>query len=565
MAKKAKTIDLNERLTRQARQVETVQVDPAIPTRITVTLDQLVPYDQNPRQTKNPKYDEIKDSIRNRGLDEPPSITRRPGSDHYMIRRGGNTRLQILNELWEETQDDRFYNIDCMFHPWVDDEDALAGHLVENDMRGGMLLIERALGAKQWIQMLEEKAGESISQRKAAEAMTQRGWKMTSGNLSKLLYAADQLLPNLPEALWAGMGVRVVETLRALEKGYQTYWAAIVKLSDTVPSIEWATLWNNTLKEFDDLRFDVPEFRRTLDFKAADALQMSYNTLRSEVDAILAGGQPPTELPVDPWADRPPFADDPWQKTAKSARPQPDTPPSQAVPSAPDPTSHTPPPVHAVQSAPGELERAEPIASAAPSPEQPTYADHAVPAHGAGAQAHELDAQPPLMPLAELQHLAFDAARSFMSALGMEHLVSPPLQVSDSDTGRGQGFGFRLAPIPEPIPRHRRQYYWAMLNTLVAALGQMTDAEAKNNLTARFLPESLETILGAIYPESKPGTELQHSMQDQWALTWARMTPSTIVGMEHPDRPALSALNELERRIAAIRQSVDDDIDSLFI
>src|SRR5690625_7626091 len=87
-----------------------------------------------------------------------------------------------------------------MFQPWVDDEDALAGHLVENDMRGGMLLIERALGAKQWIRMLEEKAGESISQRKAAEAMTERGWKMTQGNLSKLIYAADQLLPNLPEA-----------------------------------------------------------------------------------------------------------------------------------------------------------------------------------------------------------------------------------------------------------------------------------------------------------------------------------------------------------------------------
>src|SRR5690625_3986626 len=112
--------------------------------------------------------------------------------------------------------------------------------------------------------------------------MTERGWKMTQGNLSKLIYAADQLLPNLPEALWAGMGVRVVETLRSLEKGYQTYWDAIVKLSDTAPSVEWTTLWNNTLREFDDLRFDVPEFRRTLDFKAADALQMSYNTLRSE-------------------------------------------------------------------------------------------------------------------------------------------------------------------------------------------------------------------------------------------------------------------------------------------
>ncbi len=55
---KAKTVDLNERLTRKARQVETVTADPAIPTRMTVTIDQLIAYDQNPRQTKNPKYEQ---------------------------------------------------------------------------------------------------------------------------------------------------------------------------------------------------------------------------------------------------------------------------------------------------------------------------------------------------------------------------------------------------------------------------------------------------------------------------------------------------------------------------
>lgn len=43
-----------------------------------VALNQLRAFDLNPRLTKNPEYDEIKESIRNRGLDYPPQITQRP-------------------------------------------------------------------------------------------------------------------------------------------------------------------------------------------------------------------------------------------------------------------------------------------------------------------------------------------------------------------------------------------------------------------------------------------------------------------------------------------------------
>ena len=43
-----------------------------------VTLDQLRPYEFNPRVMRNPNYDDIKASIRQRGLDTPPPITRRP-------------------------------------------------------------------------------------------------------------------------------------------------------------------------------------------------------------------------------------------------------------------------------------------------------------------------------------------------------------------------------------------------------------------------------------------------------------------------------------------------------
>jgi ParB family protein of integrating conjugative element (PFGI_1 class) len=73
--------------------------DPLGDTPLVVTLDELFPYELNPRLTKNPLYDEIKASIRERGLDAPPSITRRPGADHYIIRNGGNTCFSILREL----------------------------------------------------------------------------------------------------------------------------------------------------------------------------------------------------------------------------------------------------------------------------------------------------------------------------------------------------------------------------------------------------------------------------------------------------------------------------------
>lgn len=83
-----------------------------------VALDQLRAFDLNPRITRNPNYDEIKESIRYRGLEHPPQITQRPGDSFYIIANGGNTRLAILNDLWLETHDKKFWSITCHFRKW---------------------------------------------------------------------------------------------------------------------------------------------------------------------------------------------------------------------------------------------------------------------------------------------------------------------------------------------------------------------------------------------------------------------------------------------------------------
>lgn len=91
--------------------------DPISDTPMVLTLDQVLPWHDNPRTTRNPKYDELKESIRHRGLDTPPPVTRRPGEDKYRIRNGGNTRLEILNELYKETGDERYFRFNCLFRP----------------------------------------------------------------------------------------------------------------------------------------------------------------------------------------------------------------------------------------------------------------------------------------------------------------------------------------------------------------------------------------------------------------------------------------------------------------
>ncbi len=62
--------------------------DPLMETSMIVTLEQLRPFDLNPRLIRNPNYDDIKASIRHRGLDTPPPITRRPDQVvHHRQRR----------------------------------------------------------------------------------------------------------------------------------------------------------------------------------------------------------------------------------------------------------------------------------------------------------------------------------------------------------------------------------------------------------------------------------------------------------------------------------------------
>ena len=85
---------------------------------LTISIDELDKSFVLSRKKRNALYDDIKASIREKGLDHAPVITKMPSQDAYVILDGGNTRLQILKELYQETGDKKFYYINCIFSPW---------------------------------------------------------------------------------------------------------------------------------------------------------------------------------------------------------------------------------------------------------------------------------------------------------------------------------------------------------------------------------------------------------------------------------------------------------------
>ena len=273
-----------------ARRLEVDQaVDPLVDTPMLVTLEQLRPYEHNPRFIRNPLYDDLKASIRQRGLDQPPPITRRPGEASFIIRNGGNTRLAILGELWQETRDERFFRIHCLFKPWSNEITALLGHLAESDLHGQLTFIERALAVAKLKAMFEQD-GASLPQRELTSRLAAGGYPISQSHLSRMLGTLEHLLPAIPQVLYAGLGKPQVERLMSLRSQAEQTW-------NRYPSAVYTfnEFWLDTLTSFDaePEGFDVERVQDELLERMSQLLGQSYRMLALE----LTDSQRPQPLP----------------------------------------------------------------------------------------------------------------------------------------------------------------------------------------------------------------------------------------------------------------------------
>lgn len=260
--------------------------DPVTPTPMVLALEQIRPYDRNPRRERNPRFDEIKDSIRSqRGLNNPLTVTRRPGEEHYMVESGGNTRLEILNELFKETGEETFFRIHVLFRPWQSETHVLAAHLIENEKRGDMLFIDKALAVRELKTMFESEDGKQYSFRQLSQRLRDAGYAVDLNLLSRMDYALDVLLPLIPEALRAGMGRPQIARIRQIEKAFQAYWTRYANQDENA----FTDVFQDCLAEHNRPEWDNEALRITLEERLADLLDIPVRSMRLDIDALLHG------------------------------------------------------------------------------------------------------------------------------------------------------------------------------------------------------------------------------------------------------------------------------------
>jgi len=257
--------------------------DPIVDTPMMLTLDELQAYEFNPRLTRNPHYDDIAKSIRQRGLDTPPSVTRRPDQEHYIIHNGGNTRLQILRELWSQTKEERFFRILCIFRPWKSEIVALTGHLAENELHGSLTLIERALGVDKARELYEQSLDKTLSQAELAKQLTQDGYPVGQAQISRMQDTVSVLLPSIPVALYGGLSDAQVRKLLSLRQNASRFW--IEHAAGEALAHDFSEMFQEVIAQFDaePADFDVERLQDELIGQIAKMTGSNYDLVALEM------------------------------------------------------------------------------------------------------------------------------------------------------------------------------------------------------------------------------------------------------------------------------------------
>lgn len=265
---------------------------------------QIETYDKNPRTAPNPLYEEIKESIRVKGILSPLTVTRRPGG-HYFVYGGGNTRLRAAKEIFrEDPTNPHVALIRVVFKEWKGDADVIAAHLIENEARGDTTFWDRVNGMRLLKTELEAEhgGGRHFSSSELRTKAATLGWKVSRTTVQLYQFADEYLAPIGP---WLKYGVALVirerfTSLSALiarlapVQGHGAMVRALAEIQDgradalrAAASLAAESL-SSTAQE---VEVDSADLCQALDAKIAELLKCSVADLNRMRDALASNPQ----------------------------------------------------------------------------------------------------------------------------------------------------------------------------------------------------------------------------------------------------------------------------------
>lgn len=126
---------------------------------------------------------------------------------------------------------------------------ALTGHLAENELRGGLTFIERALGVEKAREFYELEVGNPLSQSELARRLSADGYPVQQSHISRMQDAVHYLLPAIPSVLYGGLGRHQVERIAVMRKASERIWDRYA--ASRKPTLGFDDFFLDVLAQFD--------------------------------------------------------------------------------------------------------------------------------------------------------------------------------------------------------------------------------------------------------------------------------------------------------------------------
>lgn len=186
-------------------------------------LSMIENYENNPRFIENDKFDEIKEGIKSSGkYTGVIDVTKRPGDKNFITFFGAGTRLKALKELYEETDDQGFYNVNLAVHPFPGEAVLINNHLAENAKRSDLSLIEVAQSVLDLKAELEKELSAELNDLQFTEYTAENfNYKVVRQRLPEYRFIVE-LNTICPEAVQNGMGRPMLREIMQVNKNLKT-------------------------------------------------------------------------------------------------------------------------------------------------------------------------------------------------------------------------------------------------------------------------------------------------------------------------------------------------------
>ena len=190
-----------------------------------ICVDDIEPLQYQPSSLHGTLDESLYESIKQVGLQTPLVVAQAPTQKHFVPIAGGNSRLQALSRLYNETGDQSFSRVQCVVAEWPGTTRARLAHVITNEVRTHYSFASRSITIVH-IAKSERgfKSSCSKSQRDLVQVLNSNGYPISQSTFSYMEYLAHRLAPNISQELLNSLSMIDTRDLREIESQAHRCW-----------------------------------------------------------------------------------------------------------------------------------------------------------------------------------------------------------------------------------------------------------------------------------------------------------------------------------------------------